>query len=118
MSVMQQLNFVSLLLLLSLMFAALSPFVATAYRELPMARNGGEEETEDHGQAKLDRAVDVVSAVSTWRSGAAGKVSKKGRASCSFRTRKLPADAKTQFDDHTPFTADYVSVHRHPPKHN
>ncbi|KAG8058329.1 hypothetical protein GUJ93_ZPchr0002g26005 [Zizania palustris] len=106
MSVMQQLNFISLLLLLSLML-----LVAAAYRELPMARNG--EEEDHHGQAKLDQAAHVVVGVaSTWRPGSAEK-------NCRFRPRNLPADAKSHFDGHTtPFTADYVSVHQHPPKHN
>ncbi|KAG8070108.1 hypothetical protein GUJ93_ZPchr0006g46302 [Zizania palustris] len=126
MSVMQQLNFVSLLLLLGLMLAALSPFVVTARREWPTARNG--EEGDHGGQAKLDQAVDVVS-VSRSRPGTAAKAAdheeqqavmriKKGRKSCNFRTRNLPADGKTHFDGHIPFTADYHSVHRHPPKHN
>ncbi|KAL5212519.1 hypothetical protein ABZP36_023366 [Zizania latifolia] len=125
MSVMQQLNFVSLLLLLGLMLAALSPFVATAHREWLMATNG--EEGDHGGQTKLDQAVAVVS-VSRSRSGTAAKAAdqegevvmriKKGRKNCNFSTRNLPADAKAHFDGHIPFTADYHSVHRHPPKHN
>jgi hypothetical protein len=52
---MQQLNWVSLLLLLFFMVAALSSFVATAHRELPMARKV--DEIGDHLQAKLVSSV-------------------------------------------------------------
>uniref|UniRef100_A0A0D9VD70 Uncharacterized protein n=1 Tax=Leersia perrieri TaxID=77586 RepID=A0A0D9VD70_9ORYZ len=112
---MQQLNCVSLLLLLCFMVAALSSFVATAHRELPMAR-------EDH-QEKLVMSGPPAAAtpkVGDHQEEAGMRKCKKGRKrSCNnFRTRKLPTDGKFHFDGHMPFTADYHSVRRHPPSHN
>ncbi|XP_062217297.1 uncharacterized protein LOC133917414 [Phragmites australis] len=73
---MQQLNCVSLLLCLSVLLAALSPFVAAARREARSsleAVKGGEE---------VIRREEV------------------------------------HFSGRIPFTADYHTIHRHPPKHN
>uniref|UniRef100_A0A0D9YNK2 Uncharacterized protein n=1 Tax=Oryza glumipatula TaxID=40148 RepID=A0A0D9YNK2_9ORYZ len=122
---MQQLNWVSLLLLLFFMVAALSSFVATAHRELPMARKV--DEIGDHLQAKLDNQASSVSVTRATAKAehdhqeAVMRKCKNGRKNCkNFRTRELPADAdgKIHFDGHMPFTADYHSVRRHPPSHN
>uniref|UniRef100_A0A0E0JWM8 lycopene beta-cyclase n=1 Tax=Oryza punctata TaxID=4537 RepID=A0A0E0JWM8_ORYPU len=114
---MQRLNCVSLLLLLFFVVAALISFVATAHRELPMARKV--DEIGDHLQAKLDNQASSVSVsratakVGDDHQEAVMRKCKNGRNNCkNFRTRKLPtaADGKIHFDGHMPFTADYHSA--------
>ncbi|XP_062221253.1 uncharacterized protein LOC133920673 [Phragmites australis] len=112
---MQQLNCVSLLLLLSVLLAALSPVVATAPRELLMAAIGGDQGP-DQGRVANTLSDAPVSAVKD-TDGVIGSRRKNEGVDCRhFGTRKIPS--QVHFSGRIPFTADYHPVHRHPPKHN
>ncbi|XP_006647007.1 uncharacterized protein LOC102722738 [Oryza brachyantha] len=122
---MQQLNCVSLLLLLLFMVAALISCVATAHhRELPMSRTAANERGDHEQDQNLVSSRPVASTKfaadhEEEEAAAAMRRCKQGRKSCkNFRTRKLPADGRNHFYGHMPFTADYHSVRRHPPSHN
>ncbi|CAN6243378.1 unnamed protein product [Urochloa humidicola] len=93
---MRRLRCAGLLLLLGLLLAALSPavVVATARRERLTAASSSDEDV-------IGRRKDEVVVRSHRR----------------FRTRKITA-SQIPYGGRIPFTADYHSVHRHPPTHN
>ncbi|KAL6603027.1 hypothetical protein ACP70R_043388 [Stipagrostis hirtigluma subsp. patula] len=144
--VMQLSNCISFLLGLAILSATLGPFVTVAHREL-LAVTGGKKGLEIKLELSVDktstdeevrsnvltgRKVDLGDAVmdkdaknsrSKTSSGAKysfGKCGHGGRKdlsmNCYVRSRKPPPEV--HFDGHIPFTADYRSPRKHPPKNN
>ncbi|CAN6246861.1 unnamed protein product [Urochloa humidicola] len=93
---MRRLRCAGLLLMLGLLLAALCPavVVATARREMLVEASSDED--------VIGRRKEKVEVVVSHR---------------RFRTRKIPA-SQVPYGGRIPFTADYHSVHRHPPTHN
>ncbi|KAL6874062.1 hypothetical protein ACP4OV_014144 [Aristida adscensionis] len=142
--VMQLPNFVSFLLGLAIVTATLGPFVTIAHRELLVVTGSkrGQEVTlelsvdktstdEEIGRNVLtgrkmafgDAVMDAKISESKTSSGAKHSVGKCGHGgrkdlsmSCYFRSRKPPPEV--HFGGHIPFTADYRSPRKHPPKNN
>ncbi|CAN6201042.1 unnamed protein product [Urochloa humidicola] len=143
--VMQPLNCISFLLGLAILSATLGPVVTIAHREL-LTVTGSKKGAEIKLELSVDKTntdEDVRSNILTGRklafgdaeqkdaknsgsktsSGAKHSVGKCGHGggkdlsmNCYFRSRKPPP--KVYFDGHIPFTADYRSPRKHPPKNN
>ncbi|PWZ16994.1 hypothetical protein Zm00014a_030067 [Zea mays] len=144
---MRPLNCVSFLLGLAIVSDTLGPFVAIAHRELLSVTGSkgvadiklelsvgkirtGEEASRSNvltgrrlafGDAVREQKETENSGIRT-DSGAKHAVGKCGHGggkdlsmNCNFRSKHTP---KVYFDGHIPFTADYRSPRKHPPKNN
>ncbi|RLN08856.1 uncharacterized protein C2845_PM11G00360 [Panicum miliaceum] len=124
---MRRLGCVGLLLLLAVLLAALSPVavVATARGEMLMAPS-----RDDEGRGRVGAVNSLGDAPEAAAAADRGEdvigrrkdevVVRTLRSHRRFRTRRIPASSQSQvhFGGRIPFTADYHSVHRHPPTHN
>ncbi|AQK69251.1 hypothetical protein Zm00014a_015192 [Zea mays] len=119
----RQLKCVGLLLLLSLLLPALSPVVvvATARRELlPLMATGDEGRPQDVSSSGTWMPPGAAEEAVVRRKDEAMKTNgRRFRRTSSWNWKKMPAAAsQVSFGGRIPFTADYHSVHRHPPTHN
>ncbi|PUZ74446.1 hypothetical protein GQ55_1G066300 [Panicum hallii var. hallii] len=120
---MRRLGCVGLLLLLAVLLAALSPVVvATARREMLTAAS---RDDEGRGRAGAVNSLGTNAPAAAAHGGEdvigrrKDEVVVRSQSHRRFRTRRIPASqSQVHFGGRIPFTADYHSVHRHPPTHN
>ena len=91
------------------------------FAELPLMAaigDGGRQDVSSSGTAATATATAEGGEDATARRRKDDEVVKTNNRRFRRTSRKMPASPKFNFGGRIPFTADYHSVHRHPPTHN
>ena len=84
------------------------------FAELPLMAAIGDEGRQDVSSSRTATAEGGAEVIVRRRKEVAMKNTRRFRRT----SQKMPASPKFNFGGRIPFTADYHSVHRHPPTHN